>query len=52
MIKFLKRLWIEFWWGKPVEPTPIQKKNAIAAQQHYQRARIKHKNNHKKGKRK
>lgn len=52
MTKFLKRLWVEFWWGKPIQQTPAEKVQQIRAAQQAQRAQIKHKKNRKKGKRK
>ena len=48
MLKFLKRLWVEFWWGKPIELTPTEKKILVRERQQMQRAQIHHKNNHKK----
>jgi hypothetical protein len=48
MLKFLKKLWVEFWWGKPIELTPAEKKAVIRQNQQIQRAHIQHKRNHKK----
>lgn len=48
MLKFLKRLWVEFWWGKPIKLTPAEKKAIIRQNQQIQRAHIQHKRNHKK----
>lgn len=52
MIKFFKKLWVEFWWGKPVELTPAEKRDLVRKKQQMQRAKINHKRKHKKGKRK
>lgn len=52
MNKFLKKLWVEFWWGKPVELTPTEKKILVRERQQAQRAQINHKKNHKKKARK
>ena len=52
MIKFFKKLWVEFWWGKPVELTPAEKRDLVRQNQQMQRAKINHKRKHKKGKRK
>lgn len=52
MIKFFKKLWVEFWWGKPVELTPTEKKILVRERQQAQRAQINHKKNHKKKARK
>lgn len=48
MLKFFKKLWVEFWWGKPVELTPTEKRILVRERQQMQRAGIVHKKNHKK----
>lgn len=47
MIRLLKKWWIEFWWGKPVDPTPLQIKQVKVVNAQIKRANIKHKHNHK-----